>query len=66
MTANMTELRALRGRAQEIAKGVVNDWMDELDARTTDDPDEEAAIRAILDAVGDMTVALLRPRTSEY
>lgn len=62
---NMTELRALQGRAHAIAKGVVNEWMNELDALVTDDPDEEAAIRAILDAVGDMTVALLRPRTSE-
>lgn len=58
--ANLAELRALRGRAHEIAKGVVNEWVNELDALTTDDPDEEAAIRALLDAVGDMTVALLQ------
>lgn len=63
--ACLAELRALRGRAHEIAKGVVNTWMNELDALVTDDPDEEAAIKAMLDAVGDMTVALLRPRTSE-
>lgn len=57
--ANLVELRALRGRAHEIAKGVVNKWVNELDALKTDDPDEEAAIRALLDAVCDMTVALL-------
>lgn len=57
--ANLVELRALRGRAREIACDNVRRLSNEIDALTTDDPDEEAAIRALLDAVGDMTVALL-------
>lgn len=56
---NMTELRAPRGRAQSIAADIVREWANELDALPTGDADEEAVIRALLDAVGDMTVALL-------
>lgn len=63
--ADLVELRALRGRPNEIAWGIVRRLSNDLDALVTDDPDEEVAIRAVLDAVGDMTVALLRPHTSE-
>lgn len=57
--ANLAELRALRGRARDIAAGIVQELANVLDALPTGDADEEVAIRALLDAAGDMTVALL-------
>lgn len=57
--ADLAELRALEGRAREIALGMARKWANELDDLPRGDWDEEAAIRAMLDAVGDMTIALL-------
>lgn len=57
--ADLAKLRALDGHAREIAAGVVREWANEIDALVTNDADEEAVVRALLDAVGDMTVALL-------